>query len=200
MRLFDGLDPAIVTDNNDPIKYGRIQVRSLVEGSGYDSTHLPWIKPLFKSTGGSSTYGKSDIPEIDSKVYITYEKYKQRKNGYYVFDANDNNLNPYQKFDTDIKSHITGFLSSYPDVKFTLYKNGICIGVSSNATNKEIFMYHPSGTFIFIDETGKFYVNSIDDLSIKSNTKKIRLENNNGFIELAATGQVNINNNLTVDI
>ena len=199
--LFEGLHAAIVVDNDDPDQLGRVKIRPLIEGVDYNTDHLPWARPLFQSSGGSDSHGLSDIPENNSKVWVTYEKFKTRKNPHYLFDATENSLNVHGKFLSDIKSNITGFQSGYPDVKFRLYANGICIGVSSNSTNKEIFTYHPSGSHTFIDKDGKMFINSVDELSVHTNTKKTRLENNWGYIELKDTnGQVDINGNLTIDV
>jgi len=178
MTLFDGLHLAEVVDNNDPDKLGRVQVRPLIEGSGYESSHLPWAKPLLKSSGGSGTHGQSDIPEKDSKVWITYEKFKTRKNPHYIFDATGNNLNIFSKFNDDIKSNIAGQsitapVSEYPDVKFRLYANGICTGVSSNSTNKEIFVYHPAGSMVFFDKDGKILIKSAGDINIEAGSSTI---------------------------
>jgi len=183
--LFEGLHLAEVIDNNDPDKFGRVKIRPLIEGKDYNSNHLPWAKPLLKSSGGSASHGKSDIPENNSKVWITYEKFKTRKNPFYIYDGTDNNLNPYQKFDDTIKSNITGqeipaFASSYPDVKFNLYKNGICIGASSNSTNKEFFIYHPSGSMIFINKDGKI---------LQKSSGAINIEAGSGTIEKAILGE-----------
>ena len=151
------LYPATVIDNNDTEKMGRIKIKVKHLHAGVDNDLLPWAKQHLLFSGGSDTYGSSNIPEINSLVWIYFENEDDFLKPYYVADIHLNNFHPHTLFEDNVKSEISGFNSSYPDVKYQYYKNGVCIGVSSNDTNPEIVTYHPSGTYSFIDKNGKIW-------------------------------------------
>jgi hypothetical protein len=158
---------ATVIDNNSQnspsgLKNGSIQFRisELMDGITNDSD-LPWALPDNTSFGGSDEYGESKIPEIGSLIWIYFEDFLKKK-AFYLNGINLKNFGPHSLFEDNVKSNITGFSSSYPDIKYTYYKNGICIGVSSNDSTPEIFIYHPEGAYIFIKSTG--------EIQLKGNT------------------------------
>ncbi len=66
------IEPAIVTDNKDPLGLGRVQVRFFWQQSGETS---PWIRVASALAGSAEdkTYGFYFIPEIKDKVLIQYE-------------------------------------------------------------------------------------------------------------------------------
>lgn len=156
-----GYFPAKVIDNVDTKKQGRVKIK--IEHLHFDFTDdmLPWAMQSSLSTGGSDSYGSSSIPEIDSYLWIWFEDtdvfYRQP---YYIMDLQFTGKQPHNLFETNIKSAL-GSASSYPNTKYTYYKNGICIGVDSSSDNPEIFIYHPSAT-IFIDNAGKVKITSTE--------------------------------------
>lgn len=151
---------AEVIDNNDPLQAGRIKIKIPTLHAKVDEENLPWAKQFSLFSGGSNTYGQSFIPEIGSLVWVQFDNDKDYLKPFYIADIHLNNFHPHKLFDTNIKSHISGFSSVYPDIKYTYYKNGVCIGVSSNADTPEVFIYHPEGAYTFIDSDGKIWNNS----------------------------------------
>jgi hypothetical protein len=146
---------AQVVENNDPDKKGRVKIKvPHIHQDVSDVALLPWAKSKNIGTGGSTTQGKSSIPEKNSWVWVEFADMPHYKKPYYIADVTLNGMHPHQLFDTNTKSHITGWSSNYPDVKYEYYANGICIAVSSNASTPEIAIYHPQGSSIFIDQTG----------------------------------------------
>ena len=162
------LYPATVKDNNDLEKMGRIKIKVEHLHAGVDDDLLPWAKQHSLFSGGSNKYGCSNIPETDSLVWIYFENEDDFLKPYYVADIHLNQFHPHTLFDANIASHISGFTSAYPDVKYHYYKNGICIAVSSNADNPEIVTYHPSGAYSFIDSDGKIWNYSPEGIENKS--------------------------------
>ena len=64
---------AVVKDNNDPKKLGRIKVviKDLLEG--ISNNNLPWICPLNPySLGGRVDLSTFSVPEIDSEVSVIF--------------------------------------------------------------------------------------------------------------------------------
>lgn len=150
---------AQVIDNNDPDQAGKIKIKIPHIHEQVEDDYLPWAKAKYLFSGGSSSYGKSNIPEIGSLVWIEFAEPQNYRKPYYIADIHLNNFHPHKLFNNNVKSNITGFGSSYPDVKYDYYKNGVCVGVSSNSSNPEIFIYHPSKTQIYINKNGDVIIN-----------------------------------------
>ena len=143
---------ASVYENNDPDKEGKIQF--YIESLMYDflPTEYPWARPAIGSMGGSADFGISNIPAKNSKIWIFYEDEEYWRNPFYLFDVNLKNLNHHNLYEQDIKISV-GASSSYPDVKFIYFENGICLAVSSSSTTPEITIYHPKA-YMFLDRNG----------------------------------------------
>jgi uncharacterized protein involved in type VI secretion and phage assembly len=60
--------PAIVVDNNDPEKLGRIKVRLMWQSN---SSNTPWIRMSMPNAGGNK--GIYFLPEIDEEVLVGFE-------------------------------------------------------------------------------------------------------------------------------
>jgi hypothetical protein len=148
-----GFFPAIVINNNDPSKKGRVQIKIEHLHYGITDNELPWAFQSSLATGGSGTHGSSNIPENNSFVWVWFEDADEfLRHPYYLSDIHFSNLHPHNLFEDNIKSAL-GSSSSYPNTKYTYYPNGICIGVDSSSSNAEIFIYHPSA-YIFINKNG----------------------------------------------
>ena len=167
---------AQVVDNNDPDKAGRVKIKVPGIHSNVPEDLLPWAKQKTLFLGGSNTHGKSSIPEIDSLVWIAFDDPIDYLRPFYDADIQLNKFNPHKLFDTNVKSAITGFSSSYPDVKYEYYKNGICVAISSSDDSPEIAIYHPTGTNIFINKDGKINIVGKDDIEVTDKTSnKIKM-------------------------
>lgn len=149
--------PAKVIDNNDLEKRGRVQIRiEHLHGEITDNTLLPWAKQASLSTGGASTYGVSSIPEIGSWVWVFFDNEELLNIPFYFADVQLNGMHPHELFEDNIKTAL-GASSVYPDMKYLYLANGICIGVSSGSA-KEVFIYHPAGSHIFINNAGEIHL------------------------------------------
>lgn len=172
-----------VVDNNDTKKEGRVQI--YIEALMYDitdkNTLCPWARPFRLFTGGGTgkEQGMSCVPEKDSMLWCFYENVPLRKNLFYFADLDLTGLSPHQLFDQKIKSKLTGFASQYPDVKYIYFKNGICIGASSNNTNPEFFVYHPKWQ-IYIDKDGHIKHKDNDGNKYETSSTGVKWEDKNG--------------------
>lgn len=158
--------PGLVVDNDDPDKLGRVQIYVEPLMHDWDPDHYPWAFAGKSGTGGSSDYGRSEIPENDSWIWVWHER-KGYKNWFYGEDvhwksANNAEMSPHALFEDNVKTGI-GSAAAYPDVKFHYYKNGICLGVASG-DEAEVFVYHPTGTFFIIRNDGQVETNLFNKL------------------------------------
>ena len=139
-------------------KNGAVKIKIPYMMDGVLDNDLPWALPFHMSVGGSNESGISCIPEIDSLVWVFFYDQELNKKLYYIADVNLANFGPSSIFDNDVKSHISGFTSSYPDVKNIHLKNGVNIAISSDDSNPEIAIYHPQGSYIFINKNGEIQI------------------------------------------
>lgn len=144
---------ADVIDNNDSEKKGRIKIKIPYLHKNTTDDLLPWATQFCIGGGGSNEYGKSFIPEKDSKVWIGFYDEPDMQKPFYIADITLSEIHPHNLFEDNVKSEIESS-SSYPNTKYTYYKNGICIGVDSSEGSPEIFVYHPSGSYFKIDDNG----------------------------------------------
>jgi len=82
-----------------------------------------------------------------------------------------------------VKSTV-GASSVYPDVKYIYLKNGICIAVSSNASNPEITIYHPSAS-MFVDKSGNINIKNANGDEIIMNATGIEVKAPTKVIKIA---------------
>ena len=170
---------ADVIDNNDPDKKGRIKIKIPYLHEGLSNDLLPYATQFLIGGGGSNDYGKSFIPENNSKVWIGFYDKEDMKLPFYIADIQLSEIHPHNLFEDNVKSEIESS-SSYPNTKYTYYKNGICIGVDSSDSNAEIFVYHPSGSYFKIDNSGKSYLKTgtgTFEKMLKGETFKTMLDN-----------------------
>jgi hypothetical protein len=168
-------------DNNatDGIIAGRIKIQVPHIHGDTDETLLPWAKPMNLFSGGSGTYGKSSTPEIDSWVWVIFDDDIDFLRPFFIADISLNAMHPHMLFENNIKSKITGWSSSYPDVKYSYYKNGICTAVSSNESNPEAAIYHPAGSYIWMNKNGDIEIKAgsvTTEKSVLGETLKTKIE------------------------
>jgi hypothetical protein len=163
------------TQSPSKLKNGSVQffIPDLMDGIT-DMSKLPWALPHNMSMGGAADHGDSSIPEVNDLIWIYFEDVIFKKKAFYMAGINLKGFGPHGLFESNIKTHIPGFTSSYPDVKFQHYKNGVNIAVSSNVVTPEIAIYHPSGAYIFIDKLGKIKINANNLIQIKNPTQSMR--------------------------
>lgn len=165
---------------------------------GWTASHYPWARPARSGTGGSNDFGDSNIPEVGSFVWVSFERRLFKKNAYYHENVELEGLHPHSLFLDNIKSSIES-ASSYPNTKYHYYKNKICIGVDSSDSNPEIFISHPTGSFFIVDKDGNLKGTIVKDIDLKiqSNLKLDVTEN----AEIDITGDANftVSGNTTLD-
>lgn len=148
--------PCEVVSNSDPLQLGRIQINCPPLMHGWKSSDYPWAFQGKSGTGGSSDFGTSEIPEVGTYVWAWHEK-ANYKNWFYGEDVHwysgTKQISPHLLFIQYVKSIISS-IANYPDVKYKYYKNGICTGISSSSSAKEAFLYHPSGTYVMVENDG----------------------------------------------
>jgi hypothetical protein len=155
---------AEVIDNDDSLKLGRVKIFIEHIMVDWNKQLLPWAFQYTSMGGSSSTYGSSFIPEKGSKVWVWFEDDDNFINPFYIDGPTFEELSIHKKYDS-IKSNMSELSGGYPNNKFIHFANGINIGVCTSNTNKEIWIYHSSNTYINIDNDGK--------VTIKSNKKLI---------------------------
>lgn len=135
-----------VTDNKDPEMKGGCKVRVPVLHWGISDEELPFIYPDVSFT--------SFIPEIGDKVYCYYTD-SFHENGFYkgAIGFGDSNEDAY--FEENVKNEV-GSESDYPNMKFLKFKNGVLIGVDSSEDTPEVVIFHPKGSYFFINKDGLF--------------------------------------------
>lgn len=151
-------------------KTGAVQVYVESFMSGYTPTDYPWVYPITEM-GGSKDSGDVNVPEIDSVILVWFEKDRYKKNGFYLGGVTTGNINATSLFTTAIKSTI-GSASSYPDLKFKAYPNGVIIGVDSSPTNEEVFI-RTTKTFVIIKNDGSVEIDAGGDIDITAATVNI---------------------------
>lgn len=184
---------ADVIDNNDPNQYGRVKIRIPQFHTDLSEDLLPWAYQFVQSTGGSSTYGKSFIPENGSKIWVGFFDPEDLKKPYYLSDIQLSEFNPHLLFNDNIKSNISS-ASSYPNTKFTYYKNGICAGVDSSTNNPEIFISHPKWN-ILINKDGKLHIKDINNNEITIDNNGIDIKDKNSNEIKMVSGAIELNGN-----
>lgn len=120
----------------------------------------------------------SDIPEIDDYVWVYFYDDIHWRNGFY---CNKVNLKGYQKHNETIGS----ITSSYPNIKYKQLSNGVAIGMSSNADNPEITIYHSDGNEIYINNENMIV--SAFDSTITINDTGILVSASGKTIQLSGT-------------
>ena len=135
-------------------KNGRVQIQIQELHAETPQNMLPWARPFNMSTGGSSSSGVSNIPEIGTNVWIFFSDENEGlyKKAFYIADGSLDNLNPHELFTDNVAPYI-GSQAIYPNAKYYYFSNGICIGVDSSSANPEIFIYHPMAS-VFINAQG----------------------------------------------
>lgn len=171
----------VVVDNNDPEKKGRCKVRIPVLHWGLGDEDLPFLWPAIPFS--------SVIPEIGEK-YLCYFTDKFFDWGFYAVPLKMGELTEDKYFEDSVKSSI-GSSSEYPNMKFIKGKNGILVGYDSSEDNPEVVIYHPSGSYIFINKDGKF--------DIKTSQKSVKELFTDLFSKIAAIQTVGSPTNHTLD-
>jgi hypothetical protein len=145
-------------DSYYAIKNGAIKIRINYLMENILDSDLPWALPFHLSIGGSTESGLTCVPEIGSLVWVFFYDTLFNKKLYYIADVNLANFSASNLFEDEVKSNVDGFTSVYPNVKNIHLKNGVNIAISSEDDNPEISIYHPEGSYIFINKEGEVHI------------------------------------------
>jgi len=144
-----GFYRGVVTDNDDPSMYGRIQVNVFGVFDGIASADLPWAKPAFPIfDGAGDDAGFFGVPQIASHVWCFFEAGDLYQPVYFAEAADGVHGLPSERE------------TSYPDRKVWKTASGLVL-ILDDAT-QEIFVNHPSGSNIHIDGDGKITITGGD--------------------------------------
>lgn len=145
--LFTGIYRALVLDNQDPEKLGRIKARVYPMFFELESDVIPWCvpaSPLFSGAGSGS--GAFTIPSVGSYVFVFFEAGKLEQPVYFA------------EAQTATMGIPTESATNYPNRRVLKTPDGFYIYIDE--TSNELKIHHQSGTEITIDNTGKVLINS----------------------------------------
>ncbi len=141
---------ATVIDNNETNKKSMIKERILPEMKDFDSNKLPWVRP-FINQGMSEDQYSFNPPENDSKIWVVFTD-KYFKEGYYLSGSFIDGHFNYTSVQTDLNKIAELSNTAYPNIRFNRLPDGT-IMFHNNSTG-EVGIYHSSGQYVVIDNTG----------------------------------------------
>jgi hypothetical protein len=147
----------IVTNNNDPLKQGRVKctIKGLIE----DATNAPWI--LRSSTsflGGTTESGQFAVPEVGAELRIEFpyrDIYAAEYTGYW----NGSKTTPSKAEE------------GYPNT-VVLTQIGE-LSVTYEKTSQKLEVTHPSGTVITVKQNGDVEIVATKDITLNGSTGKV---------------------------
>jgi hypothetical protein len=160
----------VATDATESIKENAVQIKISPQMDGWTKTHLPYAFPLNFTGGATSNAGLAVTPNVGAYLWVTelYGKW------WYVFDARVQAQSLANKYYTDIQPNL-GQLSEtvapsakYPDVVSFHYENGLAVNYNKNSSTPEYSIWHPSGSYILIDQSGNIGGYGVGSVQIKN--------------------------------
>lgn len=140
--------PAVVTDNNDPLGLGRIKVQ--FDWQQRNNSVSPWIRMVQPHSGGGK--GFYFVPENGEEVLIAFESGNAEKP--YAIGTNYNG------------NEASGYHSSGNDKKVIHTRSGT--KVILNDAEGSVFIEDPSGNTWLMDGQGNISVNAPETFSVKA--------------------------------
>jgi len=193
---------AVVKDNNDPQKLGRVRVSFTWQE---DSQMTPWIRMANTHTG--SNYGFYFTPEINDEVLVGFEG-GNPQNPYIIGPMYNSNAKPDENWITnhnDIKTfrtrsgHTIEFNDTSDSEELIIYN-----GDRNNTTNKISLSLHDKkitiestgdlelkAKNIKLEAQGKIDINASQDLSMHTDSGNVKVDSGQGF---------NVKGNASVEI
>jgi len=153
---------AKITNNNDPVKKGKLQIRLLPEFKDIKESLLPWADPFF-SIGSSTSSYSMNLPKIGSSVWVAVDEMFTSFN--YLFGAPFEGLFDYASVKTSLDTISELSSTTYPDINFNLMESGNIH--FENSVTGDIGILHNTGSYVLFDNTGKIYATSVGDITIK---------------------------------
>jgi hypothetical protein len=162
---FRGLYRGKVVNNNDPSKYGQIQVRvypMFADVIPAELTNLPWAKPAFPLGTGSGlytpdpddpktwvSYGVFNVPDVDTFVFVFFENGDLYQPVYFAEAPTAEFGLPSLKNENENYPNVRGFRTKSGNVFFI-----------DDAIN-HIKLLHATGTYAEVQSDGNVYVQPI---------------------------------------
>ena len=176
---------AKVISDNDPEELSRVQVRILPEFTEMQESMLPWAYVTYPGKGNSSETSVHNPPEIGSFVRVEIRD-KFWKEIYVISDEFLEGFAAYEKWST-AQSGISELSNqTYPQPRFEAFKDGSIF--FNNTDTGEKGVYHSSGSYVFMNSAGAFYVYSKD--------QETEIYNDATRITITAGGQIEIAGNV----
>lgn len=147
---------AIVVDNNDPDKTGKVKIRIMPEMASFTTETLPWCNIYTTEAGFSSAFGKHIVLENNALIRVLVEDHHFKKIRY----ISDDIVEGLYFYDSalDSLSEITELSSqTYPQPMFHFYKDGTI--EFHNSTTGEHGTYYKGGGYTLVDSSGNVFVN-----------------------------------------
>lgn len=170
---FHGFYRAIVVDNDDPTKSGRVKVRVLPMFYGATDDALPWAILADTSMGGYANVGGSNIPLVGAHVWVFFEAGDHRYPVVFAGAPAIEDGIPDLPSGEDLVSNInskakkgvsgatstwnepdSAYAAEYPQNKVFRTKNGLVIEMDDTGGNVRLHFYHPSGSREEINNDG----------------------------------------------
>lgn len=183
---------ALVVDDNDTLKLGRVKVKLIPEMNDLTEDMLPWASPMNYGLGMGDTTARHNPPVKDSRIFVAcLDKYY--KEFRYVADEFLEDNAKYTDFE-NIKNNISDTqFSVYPNPRFK-YINGNIIFYDTE--NNAMGIYHTGGSYAIMNQDGEIYVYSKSKLLKCYNDKtELSMDGVTGDVTLKNT----TNDELTYD-
>ena len=170
------LRDALVIDNNDELKKGRIQVRILPEHRDVKEDLLPWVLPLKVSAFGSTAdTGTMVIPDIDSVVKVAVLD-REFHTIYYLSGSFIADRMPREFFENTFD--VDGVIDTpeYPQPAFTATPDGSMFFI--NTETGETGLQSSTGLYVVVDSDGSLHIRYGKKVVIHDADDKVLLELN----------------------
>lgn len=191
---------AVVVDNVDPLKKGRVKLRPMPEFNGVEDSLLNWSYPHVLNGGGVTGGGEHNVPEIGEMVKIVIrDKFWQRIE--YVTGDYTEDAYPYEDFSKKVSSMSELDSQTYPQPKYIKqYKDGSYY--FHNSETGESGHFHNSGSYVIFDKDGNTYTYSKKDIKSYNDNASLEIKENgdtsidtSGAISLTDSGSISLNGN-----
>lgn len=175
---FNGMYRALVMDNDDPLKYGRIKARVYPMFSDLLAAELPWAvpaSPLWSGSGDST--GAFAVPAEGTYVFVFFEDGEFWSPVYFA------------EAPTALKGLPANRITSYPDRR--IFKTGGGWEVYFDDTLGEFKLTHPGGGYITIMPDGTIQVDSKADVIVRALGDIILSSGRHAFVEGSSSVKIN---------
>jgi hypothetical protein len=176
---------AIVVDNKDPEKRGRIKARGRDIHDNFPDDHLPLAMPGHGFGAGAKNLGEVDVPPIGSVVFLTHQDNSLYHPQYTKGPSTDDKK--VKGLTDDDYPHVVGNRDRAGNISSNNYKpkedsssKGEAKSVNATASDggqsggqekdkNEIFRKHATGTEALVDTDGNVVIKTVKQVKISIN-------------------------------